>query len=328
MVYPVNYLYNKIETKPSPSVLPICAIVVAAIKLQWIEYADFRIGEIIVEPHADVRPVVAYGIKEQTLSPSAIDIAVESLKINGFAVIESVLDENELSDFRQRLDAVYAKQIIDAGGQENLRAINDIDITRCPVGYDERFLRLLTDKTVLSVAERLLGDYFIVMLQNGVTNRRTTPNYQSGWHRDLNYQHFVSSRPLAISALYCIDNFTIETGCTHVLPGTHRFEAFPSESFIRANEKPLEAPAGSVLMMDAMVFHRSGHNRTDAPRRGVNNMFSLPFIKQQINLPRYLGDKDFDQKTKKLLGYECDTPDGVSAWRNPRIERTKGKPSL
>ena len=90
---------------------------------------------------------------------------------------------------------------------------------RCPLVYDEAFLALAAQAGVLALCRELLGDYVILMQQNGVINPSGQRHTQLAYHRDLPYQHFVSSRPLAISALFCIDPFTAETGATTVIPG-------------------------------------------------------------------------------------------------------------
>ena len=119
-------------------------------------------------------------------------------------------------------------------------------------------------------------------------NPPSDENYQAGWHRDLPYQHFVSSRPLAISALVCLDPFTTQTGGTCVLPFSHRTEAFPSEAYVQAHQIGMLASPETSLMFDSMLFHRAGANRSGRPRRGLNHVYSLPFLKQQISLPRAL----------------------------------------
>jgi Phytanoyl-CoA dioxygenase (PhyH) len=100
-------------------------------------------------------------------------------------------------------------------------------------------------------------------------------NLEDREHRDLIYRHFTSSRPLAASVLFCLDEFSDETGGTRILPGTQKVEVFPSEEFLKA--------------------HRSRHNKSGHVRRGLNHVYGLPFLKQQINIPdmlqgRYSGD--------------------------------------
>ncbi len=96
------------------------------------------------------------------------------------------------------------------------------------------------------------------MAQNGIINRSGEDHYQVTWHRDLNYQHFVSSRQLAISALYCIDDFSEATGATYLLPASHRSETFPSDAYVHRHQTAIEAPAGSVLVFERCCFTAPG----------------------------------------------------------------------
>src|SRR2546423_5436266 len=147
---------------------------------------------------------------------------------------------------------------------------------------------------VFAILERLLGDYFTLLQQNAITNLPGKDNYQTAWHRDLIYQHFIPSRPIAISALLCIDDFSERNGGTYVLPASHKVEKFPSPEFVRKHEHGIEARAGSAIVFDSMLFHRGGMNSSSSARRGLNHLYSLPFIKQQISLPQLLGGKYSD----------------------------------
>jgi ectoine hydroxylase-related dioxygenase (phytanoyl-CoA dioxygenase family) len=83
------------------------------------------------------------------------------------------------------------------------------------------------------------------------------------------YQHFVSSRPLAINALFCLDDFTSENGATNILPASHRHEPFPSASFIAREARQIFAPAGSFLVLDAMTLHCGGSQSSQKQRRAA-----------------------------------------------------------
>ena len=181
---------------------------------------------------------------------------------------------------------------------------------------------MATNDKIIKILNKLLGDYFILMLQNGIINMPSEFNYQASWHRDLNYQHFVSSRPLSISVLFCLDNFTKLSGGTFFLPGSQKCEKFLSDNYIIENEVTVEAEEGSVFIFDSMLFHRAGHNLSNLTRRGVNHMYSLPFIKQQIDIPSALkGEFSDDTFLSKLLGYDSKSGESVTEWRYNKIKR-------
>jgi ectoine hydroxylase-related dioxygenase (phytanoyl-CoA dioxygenase family) len=132
----------------------------------------------------------------------------------------------------------------------------------------------------------------------------------------------VSSRPLAISVLFCIDPFRPETGATTVLPASHRVEAFPSDETAAALDTSIAADAGSFIVFDSMLFHRAGSNRSGRPRRAVNQVFSVPIIAQQVSLPAMLKGKYADDPAlARLLGYHSGPADSVVGWRERRLAR-------
>jgi ectoine hydroxylase-related dioxygenase (phytanoyl-CoA dioxygenase family) len=82
----------------------------------------------------------------------------------------------------------------------------------------------------------------------------------------------------------------------------------------------MSAAAGAILLFDAMIYHRSGLNRSTKVRRAVNHIYTLPLIKQQISLPLMLrgrfGDDPF---LRRLLGYDSETGESVHHWRTKKL---------
>ena len=178
---------------------------------------------------------------------------------------------------------------------------------------------------LLRLCRLVLGEYVQLMQQNGVVNRPSENHPQRAYHRDLPYQHFVSSRPLALSALFCIDPFRVETGATTVLPASHLSERFPSDDVATSLETPIEAAPGAFIVFDSMLFHRAGVNRSGRPRRAVNQVFTVPIIAQQISLPAALqGRFADDPELARLLGYGAAPAASVAEWRERRLARARG----
>ena len=182
----------------------------------------------------------SYGVRERMDEPADdFDAAIEALQYRGFAVVPNALPHERVADLNSRLDAIYAQQCEEVGGEENLLAISDADIVRCPLAYDDTFLDLALNPAIIEVAKRLIGPNVLLLMQNGVINRPERVQVQTSWHRDLNYQHWVCSRPLAISAMVCLEDFTEETGGTVYLAGSHKAEAMPSESALSSLHQTL-----------------------------------------------------------------------------------------
>jgi len=261
-----------------------------------------------------------HAVREFHHNADLYDAAAEEVRNIGYTIIDGGYASDELELMRTKIDAIYEQQLREIGGESELKRMNDADLARCLTGYDDYFLNLAIHPGLMAVVRKLMGEYFILMSQNAVINRPTDEHYQVTWHRDLNYQHFVSSRPLAISALYVVDAFSEETGGTILIPASHKSEVFPSDEYARKHSLTIAAPEGSIIIFDAMLYHRSGTNRSGRVRRAVNHIFTLPLIKQQISLPNMLQGKFSDDPFLRFfLGYDSETGPTVEAWRRKKL---------
>jgi ectoine hydroxylase-related dioxygenase (phytanoyl-CoA dioxygenase family) len=262
-----------------------------------------------------------YGVVEQTHIQNDLARYVEEITIRGYAVIPSLFSPAELAEWRNKIDCVYQQQETEFS-RDALMRIQDLDICRAPLLYDFEFMQLAAHPLVLSIIKQFLGEWFILNLQNAIINRPHQIHHQSAWHRDLPYQNWVCSRPLAISVLVAIDEFSEATGGTNLIPLTHKIAHMPSDDYIAANKIVMSVPAGSVIVFDAMLFHRGGANHSTHVRRAVNHMYTIPIMKQQYDFPRALGERpDLDGETARLLGYTSQVPLNNTVWRELRSQR-------
>jgi hypothetical protein len=260
--------------------------------------------------------VLKYGITETRQLTDEIDAHIEEIDHLGYTIVDSGLTGSDIDAIRQSIDSNYAAQKAETS---HIAMKADADILRCPLAYDDIFLKVATVVPLMEICRRSFGENFVLLQQNGIINRPTTQEFQSRWHRDLAYQHFVTSKRLALNALLCVDDFTLETGGTLVLPGTHRIEEFPSSRFVNKHQTSVSAKAGSVLILDALLFHRSGLNISGRDRRGVNHLIGRPLLVPQIDLPRVLEGKHAnDSFLQRYLGYQWNPASSVAAWRAAR----------
>lgn len=261
-----------------------------------------------------------YGIIEQNAPKDDIGFACESLRHLGYAVVDGGYDVAWLASMSDAFNRAREAAFAAHGGREALMAIDEHNTVRLPLAYEPQFIELATNPRISEVCRQLITGYVILNQQNGVINPPNGARYNQGsWHRDLPYQHFTSSRPLAINALFCLDAFTLENGSTRVLPASHKQDAFPSDRFIETESVTVTAPAGSFIVLDCMVFHTGGVNTTERERRAVNHVYTIPLLRQQIDMPDALGDGfSNDPAIRKLLGYEVRTPRSVTDYLSGR----------
>ena len=270
----------------------------------------------------------SYGIREiRTSAKSIEEFHLEEFYNLGYTIIENVLDENVLDEnvlveLRKELDRVYSIQELEFG-KLNLQKINEENLARIPLAYSESFLNLAARKSMMKYVEQILGSYFVLHLQNGIINMPNEEHHQSSWHRDLPYQNWTSSEPLACNVFYCLDPFNSENGATCLLPFSHNFTQAPSFEYMEKFKIQIDAPAGSAIIFNSMLFHKAGYNLSkNQIRRGVNNVYVKPIISQQINIPELLNGKySEDEFLRMLLGYKSETTKSIFEYRNQRLNR-------
>jgi len=259
-----------------------------------------------------------YGVREQAKPQTPIEERFEVLRLRGFCVVESGLSEAELQRLRDCFDQARERyaQLYQA---HDLAALGEANVLRLLPAIAPEFLQLLECPGLREILQLAFGDSLALNQVNGLINPPAGQGPPLRWHRDLPYQHYVSSRPLAINALFCLDDFTLENGATMVAAGTHKEELCPSDSVLLEVAQPVPAPAGSFLVLDSMLFHTGGENRTKGERRGVNHVFTIPPFRQQIALgPTLQGRVEVSPWVERLLGFNLTEPRSVEEWLESR----------
>jgi phytanoyl-CoA hydroxylase len=98
---------------------------------------------------------------------------------------------------------------------------------------------------------------------------------------------FLYTQPVSVVGFwYALQDATVENGCLWAVPGGHRtslrkrfrrapsggteFEVFDAEPFADAGQLPLEAAAGTLVLLHGLLPHRSGHNSSDRSRHAYS----------------------------------------------------------
>src|SRR4051812_48442598 len=103
--------------------------------------------------------MLTHGISEFHQNEDAVDLLAEEVREVGFTVVEGVFAEAQVAEMRERIDEIYEQQVEEIGGLERLSLINDVDVARCLLSYDDIFVEMASNQHVLEVVHRFLGEY-------------------------------------------------------------------------------------------------------------------------------------------------------------------------
>lgn len=247
-----------------------------------------------------------YGVLERNEAHDDLDVLIEELKLRGFTTLDAQIPDDELSSLTTDFEAAresYRQHCVEAGF--DLDELNEAEVIRVMPYWAPSFMHVLFNTRLQDFIARVLGDYFIVNQVNGLINPAQGGSYsQSPFHRDLPFRHLTMSRPIAINALFALDDFTVDNGATRVIPGSHTIEPFPSKQSVQRLQAQAIARRGTFIILDAMTYHAGGINQTNKDRRAVNHVFTIPAMRQQLHLPSIFGAcHEFSDRQRQVLGY-------------------------
>ena len=125
-------------------------------------------------------------------------------------------------------------------------------------------------------------------------------------HRDDSFYPIrIPNVEFQIAAMWALDDFTLENGATRTVPGSQdlRDESSVGEDDI----EQAVMTKGSVLFYLGSTIHGGGANKSDLPRSGLINTYSLGWLRQEENqyltIPREVADS-YPENIRRLIGYQ------------------------
>ena len=141
---------------------------------------------------------------------------------------------------------------------------------------------------------------------------------------DSVYPLRLGGAQLQISAMWALNDFTAENGATRVVLGSHKNPVHAGFSAVESVGGVEQAvmPRGSLLLYMGATLHGGGANRSEAPRAGLINVYSLGWLRQEenqyLNVPREVAETH-STTIQSLMGYSKHASPGGSlgSWQNP-----------
>ena len=127
-----------------------------------------------------------------------------------------------------------------------------------------------------------------------------------------------------------LEDSTKQNGATKLVPKSHKILGYPAEHTnpFKPHEKEiqLEAEAGSILILNANIWHRGGDNITGQKRGVLAVDYRSRDLKQLLNLYLYIDKdvrKEFNEVEKYLFGLrETDARQNEKSYGPGELYRT------
>ena len=227
-----------------------------------------------------------------TLTPTQ----VADFHKHGFLAVDRLVAPAEVETMRGLYDELFANKAgrevgdhFDLAGADEDDAPAVLQQILSPSRYAPAFGELACLQTALAMATQLLGEGTEAQGNHAILKPAgmgaATPWHQDEayWSPDLDYN--------ALSVWIPLQDATLENGCMHFIPGSHRSDVLPHHPINHDPrvhglelDDPIDAtravacplPAGGATFHLARTLHYAGENKTDQPRRVYIMMFGTP----------------------------------------------------
>ncbi|MHB8383053.1 MAG: phytanoyl-CoA dioxygenase family protein [Candidatus Binataceae bacterium] len=231
--------------------------------------------------------------------------AKRDLDTVGYCLVAGALGPAELRALRERLieqasaEAEIGRATRDGGpGSPNQRVWNLIN-------KGQVFRDLILHPLVDAIMPHLLGNEFILSsLTANIAGPGGVPMYL---HRDQGYMPFHTPIPVVANIAWMLDDFTSANGGTRLVPRSHLSAAPLGNPLDTAQTIAAQGPAGLAMIFDGRIFHGTGPNSTQSPRRVLLSYFARPFMRAQENPFLSLDgevERSLSDQLKARLGYK------------------------
>jgi ectoine hydroxylase-related dioxygenase (phytanoyl-CoA dioxygenase family) len=207
----------------------------------------------------------------------------------GYIVLKDLMAPDFLAAVQQRVDELYRFEG-DSAGSEFKQEPQSHRLANV-VNKGDVFLRVIQTPQVLECVEQVLGPEFKL---SSLNVRSADPH--SDWVQPLHVDggDLPDEKGNCVcNSVWMLDDFTLENGATRLIPGSHRWNRRPQEVLAdltapHPQEILLTGKAGTVVVMNAHLWHGGTANRTAQPRRAMHSYYTRRDKPQQMYQKKYL----------------------------------------
>lgn len=216
---------------------------------------------------------------------------------HGYLVLPGLMSGELLAQVRARVEELFAEEGQSAGSEFKqepyARRLANL------VNKGRIFESILQTPRVLECMAHVLGREFKL---SSLNVRSADPNSPCAQPLHADSAAVADERGYWVcNSVWMLDDFTSENGAIRMVPGSHRWNRLPDVAE-HPDEELLTGSAGTVVIMNAHMWHGAAANRTAAPRRAMHVYYTR-------------WDKPQQQYQKRLLSAE------VQAGLNPQARK-------
>lgn len=238
----------------------------------------------------------------------------------GYSVLRQVFDREFIS--RCRKDLEFGIESDNAFHKSRNHKDYGM-VLNCAI-YGNSFLQVFDNPIFTKAFELIMDETCILYSYTSSSMPPLSTNYSHRIHVDC--PRLIPNYITNMGAILALDDFTKQNGATYVLPGSQWRHEAPSEEEFREKAVQIECKAGDVIYLNSRLWHSGGVNKTAEWRHSSTIGVCRGWMKQRLDFPRMLGDKETVMSSKSLqkFGFHAQVPASYSEYYAP-VELRKYK---
>jgi ectoine hydroxylase-related dioxygenase (phytanoyl-CoA dioxygenase family) len=248
----------------------------------------------------------------------------EHLDRDGYLVLENFMGEPLLAALRERVAQLFQIEGEQAGAEfkqeeQTGRLANLVD-------KGEVFEQVIALSEILELVGHILGPEFKLSSLN-VRSANPHSTWVQPLHADMGALPDDKGYWVA-NTVWMLDDFTTENGAIRMIPGSQKWGRLPQDALgdpmaPHPREILLTGKAGTVVVMNAHMWHGGTANRTDKPRCAMHGFYARSDKPQQQYQKRLLRpevQEKMSPQLRRILALDDPKNDELSA----DVVRTSG----
>lgn len=202
--------------------------------------------------------------------PSPLPEHREQLDKEGFVVLQDCVDQSLIEQLVREVERLWNIEG-ESAGAEFKQEVNTRRLANL-VDKSQVFEQVILHRYSLALVSHILGDFKL----SSLNARSANPMSASGQPLHCDGGYLPDDRgPKVANVVWCLDDFNAENGTLRVVPGTHRSGNLPQNALVdpelnHPEQKMILAKAGSLIVVNAHLWHSGTENRTRRPRRALH----------------------------------------------------------
>jgi ectoine hydroxylase-related dioxygenase (phytanoyl-CoA dioxygenase family) len=232
----------------------------------------------------------------------------------GYLVLPDLMGPALLEEVRQRVEELFAEEGSAAGAEFKQepgarRLANLMD-------KGEVFERVILTQQVLAAMAHVLGPRFKLSSLN-VRSANPHSDCSQPWHADSGAVADEQGYWVC-NSVWMLDDFTPENGATRMIPGSQHWRKLPPpETYAsQPGEQLIIGKAGTVVVMNAHMWHGATANRTVGQRRAMHVYYTRwdkPQQQYQKALLREEVQHRLSRQAREILALDDPLNDEISS---------------